>query len=83
MHMLHHGWQLNHLSWGCQHKIQLTSPQPKYSFNSIISTPDAHFMAIDVNNFYLNMPMDIFEYMHLPISIISEEIIQQYNLHPL
>ena len=35
----------------------------KLLLNSIISTPDAKFMTIDIKNFYLNTPMDQFKYM--------------------
>ena len=37
-------------------------------------------MCSEINNFYLNNPMNIYEYMKLPLDIIREEIIQQYNL---
>jgi hypothetical protein len=34
----------------------------KLMFNSIISTPNATFMTIDINAFYLMTPMDHYEY---------------------
>ena len=40
-------------------------------------------MCIDIANFYLNNPMDRYEYTKLPLEIIPEEIIQQYNLGKL
>jgi hypothetical protein len=55
----------------------------KILFNSVLSTKDAKFMGIDLKNFYLNTPMERYEYMRLPIAIIPDEIIQQYNLLPL
>jgi hypothetical protein len=36
---------------------------------------------MDANNFYLNTPLDIFEYMEFPVWMIPDEIIQAYNLH--
>ena len=36
-----------------------------------------------MDNFYINNPMDRYEYMKLPLDIIQEEIIQQYNLRNL
>jgi hypothetical protein len=36
---------------------------------------------MDAGNFYLNTPLDIFEYMKFPVWMIPEEIIQAYNLH--
>ena len=52
----------------------------KLIFNSVLSTKNAKFMCVDIANFYLNNPMNIYEYMKLPLDIIPEEIIQQYNL---
>ena len=40
-------------------------------------------MCGDIKNFYLGTPMDRFEYMRLPINLISEEIIAKYKLLPL
>ena len=40
-------------------------------------------MTADVKDFYLNTPMPTYEYMRLPIQIIPDEIISQYNLLPL
>ncbi len=55
----------------------------KCMVNSIISTPGAHCIMVDVNDFYLNMPMKRFEYMRIKISNIPEEIIEEYNLHEI
>jgi hypothetical protein len=50
----------------------------KLLFNSVLSTPDAKFMGINLKNFYSNTPMvDIFKYMRLAINIIPNKIIQQ------
>ena len=55
----------------------------KILMNSTISTPGAKFMCCDVKNFYLGMPMDRHEFMKLPLDILPEEIIQQYNLREI
>ena len=52
----------------------------KILLNSVISTPNAKFMTIDIKDFYLNNPMDRYEYMRIPIDVIPEEIIEQYGL---
>jgi hypothetical protein len=52
----------------------------KVLLNSTISTPGARFMTGDSKNFYLNTPLDRYEYMRLSLSLLPDEIIQQYNL---
>ena len=37
-------------------------------------------MTIDFSNFYLNTPMDRYEYMRMKLDIFSEEVIEKYNL---
>ncbi len=48
--------------------------------NSVISTPGAWFMSLDIKNFYLNMPMSRYEYIQIKIDDVPEDIIKQYNL---
>jgi hypothetical protein len=55
----------------------------KILFNSVLSTPGAKFLRIDIKDFYLGTPMKDFEYMHIPLHMIPEAIIGQYNLTPL
>jgi hypothetical protein len=40
-------------------------------------------MTLDIKDFYLNTEMERYEYMGLPIDIIPQEIIDQYQLLPL
>jgi len=40
-------------------------------------------MTGDVKDFYLGTPMDDYEYMHIPISVIPDSIMEHYNLAPL
>ena len=44
----------------------------KLVFNSVLSTKNYKFMCSDISNFYLNNPMDRYEYMKLPLEIIPE-----------
>jgi hypothetical protein len=53
----------------------------KIMLNSVISTPGAWFMSLNIKNFYLNMPMSRYEYIQIKIDDVPEEIIKQYNLH--
>jgi hypothetical protein len=55
----------------------------KILLNSVISTPGARFMTLDIKNYYYNTPMDTFEYMRLPLEIIPDEVILQYDLRKL
>jgi hypothetical protein len=53
----------------------------KLLFNSVISTPGATFLGMDIKNFYLNTPMNCPEYMKLKLDLIPAEIVEKYNLH--
>ena len=46
----------------------------------LISTCGAHYMTLDVKNFYLNTPMVRYEYVRIKIDDIPEEIIVEYKL---
>jgi hypothetical protein len=52
----------------------------KILINSILSTPNAKCIMIDIKDFYLRTPMERAEYMRLKILDIPEEVIQHYNL---
>ena len=49
-------------------------------FNSIVSTPVAKFMTIDISNKYLNTPLPEYQYMQFNIIMIPQEVIDHYNL---
>ena len=53
----------------------------KCLFNSVVSTKNARCVTADVKNFYLNNTLPEPEYMKMPLSIIPEEVIAQYQLH--
>jgi hypothetical protein len=52
----------------------------KLLFNSVISTDGAKFLTIDIKNFYLNTPMERYEYMRMSYDILPREIIEKYQL---
>ena len=52
----------------------------KFLLNSVISTPDAKFMTIDIHYFYLNTPMLQFKYMNLKLSNLPQGFVKLYNL---
>jgi len=52
----------------------------KLMFNSIISTPNAKFMTIDIKDFYLMTTMGRFEYFRMKLELFPEDIIEEYGL---
>ncbi len=51
----------------------------KLLINSTISMPGVIFDGINLANFYLNTPLPNYNYMHLCLDIILEEIILANN----
>jgi hypothetical protein len=51
--------------------------------NSIISTPGARCIMLDIKDYYLNTPMKHKEYMRLKITDIPDKIIKEYNWQKL
>ena len=47
---------------------------------SVVSTPKSKHMILDIKYFYYGTPMKDFEYGHMPLEIIPDEIIKQCNL---
>jgi hypothetical protein len=48
----------------------------KILINSTLSTKDSKMTMMDINNYYLGMPFPTYEYMRLPIYILSDKIIE-------
>ncbi|GKY90853.1 hypothetical protein MPSEU_000058100 [Mayamaea pseudoterrestris] len=55
----------------------------KLLLNKVVSSPGATFLTIDIKDFYLNTPMDKYEYMHIPVWAIPDDIREQYRLADL
>ena len=55
----------------------------KVLFNSVLSTPLAKFMNIDIKDFYLETKMDESEYMWIPRWIFTKEFIDEHGLEAL
>ena len=60
------------------HTSDLTTS--KIIWNSVLSTEGARFMGIDIKNVYLGTPLSWFEYMKMPLNVLPEHTIQQYNM---
>lgn len=52
----------------------------KLQLNSVLSNKDTKFACYDISNFYLGMLFDRSEYIHIRLSDIPLDFIDQYNL---
>ena len=52
----------------------------KLLLNSVISTPGAKFMCLDLKDFYLNTPMERPEYLRLRYAHFPQDVIDHYQL---
>ena len=52
----------------------------KLLINREISTPGITFITSDISNFYLNTPMDRYEYMRMKLDMFPDDVIEEYNL---
>jgi hypothetical protein len=53
----------------------------KLLWNSVISTPGARYKTSDIKSFYLETPLDRFEYMRMPFDLIPPKFADAYDLH--
>ncbi len=52
----------------------------KLMLNSSVSTMNTKLMCIDITNFYLNTPLEWYEYLKMKLTNISQEVTNKYNL---
>ena len=52
----------------------------KLLFNSVVSTPKAKFLGIDLKDFYLQTPMARFEYIMVQRKLLPQEVIDALGL---
>ena len=52
----------------------------KVLWNSVLSTPGAKFMGVDIKSFYLTATLDRYEYMKMPLEPFPPWTRKQYNL---
>ena len=55
----------------------------KLLWNSVISTPGARYMCIDIKDYYLNNAMDAPEFMWVPVAMLPQQVMDAYHLAPL
>ena len=53
----------------------------KMHWNSVVSTPDAKYMCLDIKNFYLTAALEYYEYMKMPLALFPQWIVEQYDLN--
>ncbi|GAX14227.1 hypothetical protein FisN_1Hu418 [Fistulifera solaris] len=53
----------------------------KVLINSVLSTPNAQAMSMDLKDFYLTANLDEYEYIRVPVYLIPDFIIDLYQLH--
>ncbi len=53
----------------------------KIHWNSVVSTPNAKYMCLDIKKIYLTAALEYFEYMKIPLNLFPEWTIKQYNLN--
>ena len=52
----------------------------KLLLNSVISTPGAKFMTLDIKDFYLDIPMEHHEFLRMKIDYFPQDVIDHYKL---
>jgi hypothetical protein len=52
----------------------------KIMWNRVISTPGAKFGGADIKNMCLETPLDLYEYIEMPLKLFPDDIINHYNL---
>jgi hypothetical protein len=52
----------------------------KLHWNSVVSTPLARYMCLDIKNFYLMVALEYFEYIRMPLTLFPAWIIKQYDM---
>jgi len=52
----------------------------KLHWKSVLSTPNAKYMCLDIGIFYLSATLDRYEYMKMPINLFPPWIVDQYDL---
>jgi hypothetical protein len=51
----------------------------KAILNSVCSTKTALYMSMDIKNYCLGTPLERYEYVRIPISMVPDEIMDKYN----
>jgi hypothetical protein len=52
----------------------------KLHWNSVVSTPNAKYMCLNIKFFYLTAALEYINYMKMPLTLFPSWIVEQYNL---
>ncbi len=52
----------------------------KLHWDSVLSTPNAKYMCLDIKIFYLTATLEYFEYIKMPLTLFPSWIVEQYDL---
>ncbi len=52
----------------------------KLHWNSVVSTPLARYLCLNMKNFYLTAALEYFEYSQMPLTLFPAWIIEQYDM---
>ena len=52
----------------------------KLLLKSVISTPGAQFITMNIKNFYVNTPLKCYKYLWLKLDDIPADVQTQYNI---
>jgi hypothetical protein len=52
----------------------------KTMWDSVINTPNAKFDGADIKNMYLKTPLDLYEFMKMPLQLFPKDIIKHYRI---
>jgi hypothetical protein len=55
----------------------------KAILNSLCSTKGALYINMDIKNNYLDTSLERYEYVRIPVSMLPDDIMNEYNLHAL
>ena len=65
----------NLITYPSEFTIQTTDVTTKNVWNNVLSTSHAKYIMVNLKNFYLNTPLDWFEYMYISQDLIFEYFI--------
>jgi hypothetical protein len=58
-------------------------PFTKAILNIICPTECALYMNMDIKNYYLGTPLGQYEFVRIPVSMVPDEIMEEYNLYEM